>query len=408
MRLQHLKSTTDEQQRLHTLYDYRILDTESEPAYEDIARLAAMICEAPAAAITLIDKDRPWLKAKWGLVLEDPSLQYSFCAEVVANKKILVVQNAAENPLIKFYAGVPLITPEGFVLGALWVIDTKIRDLKPEQVSALETLSRQVMSQMELRKANFKFKEAYEKIDQQHLKLVHSAKLASIGEMAASIAHEINNPLTIINGNVGLLRRMVGTILPATEKWRLYLDGIENTVHRIDKIIRGLKALSRDGSADPFEVVDLRKSIDNAVSLVREKFASRGIDFNEVYPAPPMWIECRAVQIEQIIINLLNNTYDAVRDLPQKWVEVRIQDSGSYWTISIADSGPGIPKSHQDKIMLPFFTTKELHQGTGLGLSISKGIAEEHNGSLELDRQSPNTKFVITLPKKQKPQKNGA
>lgn len=420
MRLPHLELNIEEQLRLQALREYKILDSGPEPAYEDIIHLAAMICETPISIITLVDQDRQWFKAKQGLDFAETPRESSFCAHVVQMKKSLIVGDAlkeekfknfsfvSQAPHLRFYAGVPLITPAGFAVGALCVKDTRPRTLSTGQLAALETLARQVMSQMELRKTNLKYQEAYEKIDEQQTKLVHSAKLASIGEMAASIAHEINNPLTIINGNVGLLRRVIGSPKADLEKGNLYLDSIEKTVHRIDKIIRGLKALSRDGSADPFEEIDLRQSIENAISLVREKFKSRGIELKEKYLDQKMMIECRAVQIEQILINLLSNTFDAIRDQKEKWVEIQILDADTSWMISITDSGSGIPKPHQDKIMMPFFTTKQLNQGTGLGLSISKGIAEEHNGSLELDRMSVHTRFVIHLPKKQKPQKTGA
>ncbi|MBS1968812.1 MAG: GAF domain-containing protein [Bdellovibrionales bacterium] len=403
-----MEFNTDEQLRLRVLKEYNILDSESEQAYDDITYLASTICRTPISLVSFIDKDRQWFKSHRGTSLQQTSLDTSICACVAQDRQPMIVPDTMNDPrfrdmelmkgppFIRFYAGVPLISPEGVGLGALCVIDLEPRLMTSEQMQALTALARQVVALMELRKSQSQFHD-------QQAKLIHKTKLASLGEMAASIAHEINNPLTIINGNVGLLRRILSHIpegrLPKANQ---YLESIEKTVHRIDKIVRGLKALSRDGFNDPYETVDLTTSIINANSLNREKFIYHGIEVRQNLPPAGALIECRSVQIEQIIINLLSNSFDAVRDLPQKWVDIAVFDEGDLWVIRIADSGQGIPENLQDKIMQPFFTTKEMHQGTGLGLSISKAIAEEHGGSLELDPISKNTCFVLTLPKKQK------
>lgn len=402
-----MEFNTDEQLRLRVLKDYKILDSEAEQAYDDITYLASTICRTPISLVSFIDKDRQWFKSHRGTSLQQTSLDTSICAYLARDRQPMIVPDTMNDPrfrdmelmkgppFIRFYAGVPLISPEGIGLGALCVIDLEPRLMTSEQMQTLTALARQVVALMELRKSKSQFND-------QQAKLVHNTKLASLGEMAASIAHEINNPLTIINGNVGLLRRILGHIpegrLPKANQ---YLESIEKTVHRIDKIIRGLKALSRDGFNDPYEMVDLATSIINANSLNREKFIYHGIEIRRNLPPGGALVECRSVQIEQVIINLLSNSFDAVRELPQKWVDIAVFDEGECWVIRITDSGQGIPEELRERIMQPFFTTKEMHQGTGLGLSISKAIAEEHGGSLELDPIAKNTCFVLTLPKKQ-------
>lgn len=406
-----MELTTDEQLRLRTLHDYKILDTEPEQAYDDLTNLASLICRTPLSLVSLIDSDRQWFKSHRGTSLQQTSLDTSICACVARERKMLIVPDASQDPrfkdmelvkgppFIKFYAGVPLISPEGQVLGALCVIDLEPRLLTTEQLESLQSLARQVMTHLELHKSKLQ-------VEEQQARLVHKRKLASIGRVAASIAHEINNPLTIINGNVGLIRRVLGHLTDTgSVKTNQYLDSIEKTVHRIDKIIRGLKAISRDGSGDPFEEIDLAGSVVNAISLLREKFIYHGIELREFIPARGTMLECRSVQVEQIIINLLSNAFDAIRDADKKWVEISVVDGGSAWILKVIDSGDGIPESMQEKIMQPFFTTKEIHEGTGLGLSISRSIAEDHGGSLKLDAGSKNTCFVLALPKKQNSKK---
>lgn len=159
---------TDEEDRLKALYSYQLLDTESEQEYDDIVMLAAQICGTPIANISLIDKNRQWLKAKIGLDGRETSRDVAFCAYTIHNKDggSMVVNDAlederfAQNPLvtgdpnIRFYAGAPLITPDNFALGALCVIDSEPRQITDEQLKALEALARQVTLKFELRRTS--------------------------------------------------------------------------------------------------------------------------------------------------------------------------------------------------------------------------------------------------------------
>ncbi len=105
------------------------------------------------------------------------------------------------------------------------------------------------------------------------------------------------------------------------------------------------------------------------------------------------------MQIGQVILNLLNNAHDALEHLPEKWIHLSVREEGDYYFLRITDSGNGIPLDLRQKIMMPFFTTKEIGKGTGLGLSVSKSIVILHHGQLYIDTQSPYTCFVMGLPK---------
>ena len=179
--------------RLAALRRYRILDTDPERAFDDLARLASHICGTPIALITLVDADRQWFKSRIGLSLDETSRAVSFCSDAIQNSGLYIVPDARaherlrHNPLvtgdphIRFYAGAPLITPEGHALGTLCVVDRVPRTLTPEQIDALEALRRQVQSQLELRRNLYELEQALAERDR-----AEAEQTALIGELRAS------------------------------------------------------------------------------------------------------------------------------------------------------------------------------------------------------------------------------
>ena len=154
----------NEKKRLKVLWQYEVLDTVPEEVFDDLTELAARICDAPIALISLVDEKRQWFKSKFGTDVTETSRDISFCAFAITQPDLFIVPDAtlderfADNPLvtsepkIRFYAGVPLITPDGYALGTLCVIDKVPRELRPEQKQALNIVARHVVSQLELRR----------------------------------------------------------------------------------------------------------------------------------------------------------------------------------------------------------------------------------------------------------------
>jgi C4-dicarboxylate-specific signal transduction histidine kinase len=179
------------------------------------------------------------------------------------------------------------------------------------------------------------------------------------------------------------------------------LDSFERILmmtDRIMKIVRGMRVFSQDSSQDPYLPFELKKVVGDATQMVKEKFATLGIDF-QVDVRPELLIKCRSIEISQVILNLFSNSVDAIRNLPVKWVRVRAVENEQSVFLYIADSGGGIPSAIADKVLQPFFTTKEVGKGTGLGLSMSAGVMLAHSGRLYLNRESPNTEFVLEFPR---------
>jgi signal transduction histidine kinase len=232
--------------------------------------------------------------------------------------------------------------------------------------------------------------------------LVHSAKFSALGEMSAGIAHEINTPLASIIVNCEVASSIIDDLqLPNDNSVVLLLREkvrkIETTSERIAAIVRGLRTFSREDQKDPSVEVMLSSIIQDTVLLCSERFKLHGVDL-ALDCSEDILLSCVPTRLAQVVLNLLNNSFDAVSNLQEKWVKVICTDSHSEVTLSVIDSGQGIETDIEGKMMAPFFTTKELGKGTGLGLSLSKGIVESMKGQLRYGLIDGHTSFTVTLP----------
>lgn len=246
-----------------------------------------------------------------------------------------------------------------------------------------------------------KEKELEEEIEQARAQTFSKSKLATLGEMAGGIAHEINNPITVISSLNRIILKSVESGNYDIEKIKKYTSDIENTVVRISKIISGLRNVSRDASQEEYGEFCLGDVLEDVLPLVTEKFRNNNVllkvDLNS--PEYSFKFPCRRIQLSQVFLNLLNNSFDALETFDNKWIEIKcIMDEKSL-KLKFIDSGTGIPRQLQEKIFQPFFTTKEIGKGTGLGLSLSNSIISNHGGIFKIDNQCPNTCFEIILPK---------
>lgn len=243
------------------------------------------------------------------------------------------------------------------------------------------------------------FRDITDKIKNE-LFIIHTSKMASLGEMAGGIAHEINNPITVIQS----LARQIIFFLEKNQNFNLAIDKakkISDVVDRIAKIVKGMRSFSRDGNKDEFVNVKIIAMIENTLSMCFEKFSFGGIKIDLSSVSNDLYVEMREAQVSQVLLNLLNNSYDAIEKNLEKWIKISTEIKNNMVVISITDSGKGLPLDIKEKIFQPFFTTKSIGKGTGLGLSISKNILEQHGGKLHYDSESPNTKFQIIIPCKQ-------
>lgn len=223
-------------------------------------------------------------------------------------------------------------------------------------------------------------------------KLLKATNLMALGEVSAGIAHEINNPLQSLSLNLSVMKEKF-----PNEEFNEHYQINEGLIQKLGKIVQGLKDLSRNDYARQTEVFVFSKVVEDVLVLSSERIKKKNI---QIYINDDHLLKARAnqVQITQVLINLVNNSIDAVQELDERWIRISVSQKNSVLQISISDSGKGISEVVADNMMKPFYTTKGHSSGTGLGLSISKNIIEKNNGSLYYDSSSANTSFIILLP----------
>lgn len=283
------------------------------------------------------------------------------------------------------------ISTHGEVVAVLEFISEKPQSAKSNLLRFFEILSHQLATVIERQNTQAREKE-------QLANMATSSKLAAIGEMAAGVGHEINNPLTATLLGIQWLQEKLKKDQTETEEVRKILQQMKSACERIAKIVAGLKFISREGSGDPFVEVFLQEIIEDSLILCQARFKGGGVKLIIKSFPEKIKLICRPVQISQVILNLLSNAFDAVAGTPDPWVQLEVRDLDNEVELNVTDSGHGVPPAIAEKIMRPFFTTKAIGKGTGLGLSVSSKIISDHGGSFFLDRKNPHTRFVVRLP----------
>ncbi len=221
----------------------------------------------------------------------------------------------------------------------------------------------------------------------------HANRLTSLGELAAGFAHEINNPLTVITGNIDLIAKqdLDATLLK-------YASRAMAASQRISKIVKNLRTLSHRSVEEVREDHEITALIKDTLELYEDRLQNRKITLE--LQLLEQVVYCDLVQIEQILLNLLNNAIEAVADLPEgeRWLKIQISRLDQTLVIAVSNGGPVISSVIADKIFTPFFTTKPVGQGMGLGLAISRTIALNHHGDLRLETKDGHTCFCLVLP----------
>ncbi|MEO6290185.1 MAG: GAF domain-containing sensor histidine kinase [Ginsengibacter sp.] len=387
--------------RLEALREYNILDTLSEQDYEDITQLAATICKTPISLITFIDKDRQWFKSHYGASVAETILEYSFCVHALNSpKEALVVEDSrederfADNPMVTgdpyiiFYTGMPLLNPEGFALGSLCVIDHQPRKLSGEQLNALEILSKQVVTLLEMRKSNIALQKAKDELEIRNKELE---------QFASVVSHDIKSPLSgIVMANQILDEQFSQSLgREGTDVLDVSKRASEKIKALVDGILSYYKGSEQSGNVEQFNISEFFESIFSLLPADKK--------YNLEYPRDNANITMNKMQLEQVLSNLINNS---IRYNDKDVVEIKISfsEAPQQYFFSLTDNGIGIAKEDQERIFNLFTTipsqAREGNTGYGIGLSTVKKIVEKNGGIVTIESSPGNgTKISFNIKK---------
>jgi two-component system NtrC family sensor kinase len=259
---------------------------------------------------------------------------------------------------------------------------------------------------VELEHFNRELQEANRRLKETQTQLIQHEKMASLGQLVAGIAHEINNPLAFVLNNLFIVESGLDSLGPEIEahlaepslgklrKARVRLHEMGEGLDRMKELVLNLRTFSRLDAGE-FQIVDVVESIDTVLLLLKHKMAGR-IQVEKHF-AVLRTMSCSVGRLEQVLMNLIANAIDAIAG--EGKIVITTGHTAEVFLISIRDTGAGIPKAIRSNIFDPFFTTKPVGQGTGLGLAISYGIVQDHGGSIEVhSEENVGTEFVVRVP----------
>ncbi|WP_339686807.1 GAF domain-containing sensor histidine kinase [uncultured Nonlabens sp.] len=383
---------------------YRLLDTMPEESYDNITSIISTICDAPISLITLVDKNRTFIKSRNGLDMSESPRDTSFCGHAIAgNEEVMIVPDAREdkrfkgNPLVAgfkaiFYAGAPLIDKNGYKLGTLCVYDHQPRTLTEKQVDALKAMAKQVMSLFEERFQTFELQKMKEQVEVRNQELK---------DFAGIVSHDLKAPLSNIIMITDLLRKGEKNLSQQSDQYLGYLKESSNSMSRyIDGMLqfyRSEELVSED--YDEVSYVDLIEEV-IAMTVMDESVEVRYI------PEKDTTLITNEIALKQILINLISNAVK-YSDKDHTHIDIKLIKHQEEYELTVRDNGSGIAPENINSVFKLFYVAAKQDrngkQGTGIGLATVARLLEHMDGRITVESQLGEwTEFKIHLPKKVK------
>jgi len=394
------KLPKNEKQRLKAVKEYKLLDTLPEEDFDNITNLVANICDVPISLITLLDADRNFLKSHYGIPFNESPRNISFCGHaILENNSIFIVEDATKdqrfynNPLIKdhnvkFYAGVPLINPEGFPLGTLCVYDVKPKQLTKQQQEAMVILAKQVVNLFELRLKNNQLTNAYYLLDERH---------QSLKTFAGKVSHDLKSPLANITSLSQLFKDELKASNPEINLE--YLDFIEESADTLRAYIDGILKHYKSEALlqDKKQTIDLSNIFNDVKQMLSLKDTQFKLKNN------PNLGDINKSAITQIILNLVDNAVK-YNSNGHPLVILDYNEGDTHHHFSVSDNGNGIPESKKESLFDLFNTAHDAdkygNKGTGIGLYTVKTLVEKLGGEVSLiSKIDEGTTFSFSVEK---------
>lgn len=389
----------NDKERIAALKSYGILDTLHEREYDDIARLASYICKTPVSLITFVDEDRQVFKSSHGMNATFNSREYGFCAHGINSPDHFIVNDTQKDvrfqdhpmvigePHIAFYAGIPLIDPEGYTLGTLCVIDDKPRKLSKEQLLALKSLSNQVVKLLELRKTNQTLTDSQKRLQ------VFSTQMQ---EFAYVASHDLKEPARMVKSFMKLLEE--GYANQLDENAKRYINFAVDGAERMTLLIDELLTYSRlDNLKEIREEINIKSLLDDVFLFLSGLFEEKEAVVH-VGEMPSIVASRTALKIvfQNLIVNALKYRSEKVRPV----INITSEDKNTHWQFAVQDNGLGISKEYHEEIFKLFkrLHAKEEFSGTGMGLASCKKIVESFGGKLWVESElNKGSTFYFTI-----------
>lgn len=244
-----------------------------------------------------------------------------------------------------------------------------------------------------------RFREEYEQeLELERKKRAEESRLGSLGRMSAGIAHEINNPLAVISARLDYLKSNLTSRELMDAKLEKDFSALTRQLGRISEIVDKIRAMSANAHHESLSQVELAVLVRQSIENFSTRLGIKQIVCEMEFPAEPLFIHCRPEEIAFVFNNLIENSIDAIESLQDRWIKITATTQGNTHVIQIQDSGPRIPEEIADKLMDPFFTTKEIGKGTGLGLAVCQTTLRHHGGEISYDPTASHATFVLRLP----------
>lgn len=382
-----------ETERIERLHYYDIVDTLAEEQFDELTKLASVVCETPISFISFIDDKHQWLKSKVGLPMDSTTRENSFCKEILDTDEILEVEDASENelfidnpyvvgePKIKFYAGCPLVDDDGYNLGSICVMDLKPGFLTKVQRETLQSIGRQVINLLKARKVQLELSKAREVAE-------HNSALKS--EFLSTMSHEIRTPLNGIISITHLLTAEVDTSSQYKDYFRNLRFASEGLLSLVNDILdfSKIEAGKIEMNEEPFNIHAFLDDIGRTFSFkAKENGSEIKLDWDESLHKIVVGDKFR---LAQILNNLISNAVKFTEngEIVIRASKVNEEDQKLKMLIEIEDTGIGIPEDKIDDVFESFSqatkgTSKE-YGGTGLGLTITKSLLELFNSQIQV------------------------
>ncbi len=401
----------NEQERLQELMRYEVLYTQYEEDFDQIVQLASAICKTPISTITLIDFNKQWFKAKVGIDKTEDDRSISFCGHAIAQDESIMVVNDAledqrfidnhlvlEDPNIRFYAGYPLVSPSGYKLGTLCVIDRVPRTLTLEQELTLRTLGNQVVKLFELRLRNKEAEIKAKLIEDQNRQLEASSAVQS--KIISIIAHDVRGPVTSLKTMIELTKSKSLTEAETAELFEMLDKQLDGTLDMLTNLVDWGSMLLKKGKLS-ISSVNIVAVVEKIIKNLYPMMQLKKNQFQNLVPN-----DVEVIADENILRFILRNIISNANKFTSKGqIIMSIQPAASKEQISIivSDTGCGMPQEIQQQLFNPAKrhsregTHKE--KGSGLGLILAKEFAEAMNASIEVkSEQGRGAIFSLTLP----------